>query len=164
MFVLGIDPGLTRCGYGLVRKEGRQLNAEAAGVIRTDPNDELAKRLADLQYDIRTLIEEQKPDAIAVERVLFQVNAKTAMQTSHASGVIMAEGAASGCSVTLYSPNEVKSAVAGWGGAGKDQIETMVQTLLKIDSPLKPVDAADAVAIALCHLAMTPSQYKAVAG
>ena len=71
---------------------------------------------------------------------------------------------ASGCSVTLYSPNEVKSAVAGWGGAGKDQIETMVQTLLKIDSPLKPVDAADAVAIALCHLAMTPSQYKAAAG
>lgn len=164
MFVLGIDPGLTRCGYGLVRKERRQLTAEAAGVIRTDPNDELAKRLADLQYDIRTLIEEQKPDAIAVERVLFQVNAKTAMQTSHASGVIMAEGAASGCSVTLYSPNEVKSAVAGWGGAGKGQIETMVQTLLKIDSPLKPVDAADAVAIALCHLAMIPGQYKAAAG
>ena len=164
MFVLGIDPGLTRCGYGLVRKKGRQLTAEAAGVIRTDPNDALAKRLADLQYDIRTLIEEQKPDAIAVERVLFQVNAKTAMQTSHASGVIMAEGAASGCSVTLYSPNEIKSAVAGWGGAGKDQIETMVQTLLKIDSPLKPVDAADAVAIALCHLAMIPGRYKAAAG
>ena len=99
-----------------------------------------------------------------MERVLFQVNAKTAMQTSHASGVIMAEGAASGCSVTLYSPNEIKSAVAGWGGAGKDQIETMVQTLLKIDSPLKPVDAADAVAIALCHLAMIPGQYKAAAG
>ena len=155
---------MSRCGYGLVRKEGRQLTAEAAGVIRTDPNEELAKRLADLQYDIRTLIEEQKPDAIAVERVLFQVNAKTAMQTSHASGVIMAEGAASGCSVTLYSPNEVKLAVAGWGGAGKDQIEAMVQTLLKINSPLKPVDAADAVAIALCHLAMVPGQYKAAAG
>ena len=155
---------MSRCGYGLVRKEGRQLTAEAAGVIRTDPNEELAKRLADLQYDIRTLIEEQKPDAIAVERVLFQVNAKTAMQTSHASGVIMAEGAASGCSVTLYSPNEVKLAVAGWGGAGKDQIEAMVQTLLKINSPLKPVDAADAVAIALCHLAMIPGQYKAAAG
>ena len=155
---------MSRCGYGLVRKEGRQLTAEAAGVIRTDPNEELAKRLADLQYDIRTLIEEQKPDAIAVERVLFQVNAKTAMQTSHASGVIMAEGAASGCSVTLYSPNEVKLAVAGWGGAGKGQIEAMVQTLLKINSPLKPVDAADAVAIALCHLAMIPGQYKAAAG
>ena len=164
MYVMGVDPGMSRCGYGQVRKEGRQLTAEAAGVIRTDPNDALAKRLADLQYDIRTLIEEQKPDAIAVERVLFQVNAKTAMQTSHASGVIMAEGAASGCSVTLYSPNEIKSAVAGWGGAGKDQIETMVQTLLKIDSPLKPVDAADAVAIALCHLAMIPGQYKAAAG
>ena len=164
MFVLGVDPGLSRCGYGFVRKEGRQLTAEAAGVIRTDPNEELAKRLADLQYDIRTLIEEQKPDAIAVERVLFQVNAKTAMQTSHASGVIMAEGAASGCAVTLYSPNEVKLAVAGWGGAGKGQIEAMVQTLLKINSPLKPVDAADAVAIALCHLAMIPGQYKAAAG
>ena len=164
MFVLGVDPGLSRCGYGLVRSEGRQLQAEAAGVIRTDPNDPLAKRLADLQHDIRVLIEEQKPDEIAVERVLFQVNAKTAMQTSHASGVIMADGAASGCPVTLYSPNEVKSAVAGWGGAGKDQIETMVQTLLKIDSPLRPVDAADAVAIALCHLAVTPGKYKVAAG
>ena len=75
MFVLGVDPGLSRCGYGLVRSEGRQLQAEAAGVIRTDPNDPLAKRLADLQHDIRVLIEEQKPDEIAVERVLFQVNA-----------------------------------------------------------------------------------------
>ena len=99
-----------------------------------------------------------------MERVLFQVNAKTAMQTSHASGVIMAEGAASGCPVTLYSPNEVKLAVAGWGGAGKDQIEAMVQTLLKIDSPLRPVDAADAVAIALCHLAMLPGRHKVAAG
>lgn len=162
MFVLGVDPGLSRCGYGLVRREGRHLKAESAGVIRTDKDAPLAERLADLQRDIRLLIDEHKPDEMAVERVLFQVNARTAMQTSHAAGVIMAEGAASGCQVTIYSPNEVKLAVAGWGGADKRQIETMVQTLLKIDSPLRPVDAADAVAIALCHIAMLPRQHKVV--
>lgn len=78
------------------------------------------------------------------------------MQTSHAAGVVMAEGAATGCPVTLYSPNEVKSAVAGWGGADKDQMEQMVRTQLGISTPLRPVDAADAVAVALCHLAVVP--------
>ena len=145
MFVLGIDPGLSRCGYGLVRRDGRHLRAEAAGVIRTEATSPLADRLA-----------EHRPDEMAVERVLFQVNARTAMQTSHAAGVVMAEGAAAGCPVTLYSPNEVKSAVAGWGGADKAQVERMVQTLLGIDDPLRPVDAADAIGVALCHLALLP--------
>jgi len=158
MFVLGVDPGLSRCGYGLVRRDGRSLRAESAGVIRTNTSKPLADRLADLQEEIRSLIAEHRPDELAIERVLFQVNARTAMQTSHAAGVVMAEGAASGCPVTLYSPNEVKSAVAGWGGADKSQMERMVQTLLSINTPLRPVDAADAVAIALCHLAMLPSR------
>ena len=158
MFVLGIDPGLTRCGYGLVRRDGRHLRAEAAGVIRTEATSPLADRLAELQTEVRSLIAEHRPDEMAVERVLFQVNARTAMQTSHASGVVMAEGAATGCPVTLYSPNEVKSAVAGWGGADKAQVERMVQTLLGIDDPLHPVDAADAIAVALCHLAVLPGR------
>lgn len=157
MFVLGIDPGLSRCGYGLVRQEGRRFSAKAAGVIRTEATTPLADRLSQLQIEIRSLIEEHRPDEVAVERVLFSANTRTAMQTGHASGVAMAEAASSGCPVTLYSPTEVKSAVAGWGGADKGQIERMVQTLLGIEIPLKPVDAADAVAVALCHLAVIPS-------
>jgi len=156
MFVLGIDPGLTRCGYGVVSRTGRRLRAEAAGVIRTSPDTDLAYRLAELQEEVRALIREYRPDEVAIERVLFQVNVSTAMQTGQASGVVMAEAAAAGCQVTLYSPNEVKSAVAGWGGADKDQVEQMVRAQLGITTPLRPVDAADAVAVALCHLAMLP--------
>ena len=156
MFVLGIDPGLTRCGYGVVSRTGRRLRAEAAGVIRTSPETDLACRLAELQGEVRALIREYRPGEVAIERVLFQVNVRTAMQTGQASGVVMAEAAAAGCEVALYSPNEVKSAVAGWGGADKDQMEQMVRTQLGISTPLRPVDAADAVAVALCHLAVVP--------
>jgi len=156
MFVLGIDPGLSRCGYGLVRRDGRRLRAEAAGVIRTDPASPLANRLADLQREVRDLIIQYRPDEVAVERVLFSANVSTAMQTGQSSGVVMAEAAAAGCEVALYSPNEVKSAVAGWGGADKDQVEQMVRTQLGITTPLSPVDAADALGVALCHLAMLP--------
>jgi|TARA_B110000263_G_scaffold11552_1_gene9785 crossover junction endodeoxyribonuclease RuvC len=158
MFVLGIDPGLTRCGYGVVSRTGRRLRAEAAGVIRTSPETDLAYRLAELQEEVRSLIREYRPDHVAIERVLFQVNVRTAMQTGQASGVVMAEAAAAGCVVALYSPNEVKSAVAGWGGADKDQVEQMVRSQLGITTPLRPVDAADAVAVALCHLAMLPPE------
>ena len=156
MFVLGIDPGLTRCGYGVVSRTGRRLRAEAAGVIRTSSETDLAYRLAELQGEVRALIREYRPDEVAIERVLFQVNVRTAMQTGQASGVVMAEAAAAGCEVALYSPNEVKSAVAGWGGADKDQMEQMVRTQLGITTPLRPVDAADALGVALCHLAMLP--------
>ena len=158
MFVLGIDPGLTRCGYGVVSRTGRRLRAEAAGVVRTSPETDLAYRLAELQEEVGALIREYRPDHVAIERVLFQVNVRTAMQTGQASGVVMAEAAAAGCVVALYSPNEVKSAVAGWGGADKDQVEQMVRSQLGITTPLRPVDAADAVAVALCHLAMLPPE------
>ena len=164
MFVLGIDPGLSRCGYGLVRRHGRRQRAEAAGVIRTDSATPLPLRLAELQAEVRDLITEYRPDHVAIERVLFQVNVSTAMQTGQASGVVMAEAASAGCQVTLYSPNEVKSAVAGWGGADKGQMAQMVETLLGIDVPLRPVDAADAVAVALCHLAMVPGSTVSRAG
>jgi crossover junction endodeoxyribonuclease RuvC len=157
MFVLGIGPGLTRCGYGVVeRLSVRRTRAVAAGVLRTDPETELPKRLAELQAEVRGLIREYRPDAVAIERVLFQVNVGTAMQVGQAAGVVMSEAASSGCRVALYSPNEVKLAVAGWGGADKKQVEQMVRAQLGIDQPLRPVDAADAVAVALCHLAMAP--------
>jgi crossover junction endodeoxyribonuclease RuvC len=156
VFVLGIDPGLSRCGYGLVERSGRRPRALAAGVLRTDPAQPVHLRLAALQTDVRALLAEHRPGVVAVERVLFQVNARTAIPVAQAAGVAMVEAVAAGCDVAEYSPNQVKQAVAGFGGAGKEQIERMVQTLLGIPRPLRPVDAADAVALALCHLAHAP--------
>lgn len=112
-----------------------------------------ASRLAELQSDIRALIAELSPDVVAVERVLFQRNVATAMSVGQAVGVILAESAAAGCEVVEYSPNEVKDAVAGWGGADKQELAEMVRVLLGLPDRLHPADAADAVAVALCHLA-----------
>ena len=156
MFVLGIDPGLSRCGYGLVARDGRGARAVAAGVLRTDPALDVPRRLAALQADLRALLAEHRPGVVAVERVLFQVNARTAIPVAQAAGLALAEAVAAGCEVVEYSPNQVKQAVTGVGGAGKDQVERMVRMLLGIAAPLRPVDAADAVALALCHLAHAP--------
>lgn len=161
MFVLGIDPGLSRCGYGVVQQPqpgsgSRSPRAVAAGVIRTAPSDPVPQRLAELQAEVVSLIEDYQPAVVAVERVLFQVNVSTAMGVGQASGVTMAAAAAAGCQVIEYSPNEIKAAITGDGGADKDQMEQMVQLLLGIATPLRPVDAADAVAVALCHLAHSP--------
>jgi crossover junction endodeoxyribonuclease RuvC len=156
VFVLGIDPGLSRCGYGAVERVGRRPRAVAAGVIRTDPTLEVPNRLSALQADLRALIGQHRPAVVAIERVLFQVNARTAIPVAQAAGVAMVEAVAAGCEVVEYSPNQVKQAVAGYGAADKAQIGRMVQTLLGIAVPLRPVDAADAVALALCHLAHAP--------
>lgn len=157
MRVLGIDPGLTRLGYGCVQKEGRKQIARSAGVIRTSADMAVPERLGELQSEVRALIAEQEPDVVAIERVLFQVNVRTAMSVGQSSGIVMAEAVNAGCHVVEYSPNEIKLAVAGWGGADKVQMEQMVRTLLKINVPLKPVDAADALAVAICHLAQAPT-------
>jgi crossover junction endodeoxyribonuclease RuvC len=156
VFVLGIDPGLSRCGYGVVERSSRRPRAVAAGVLRTDADCDVPHRLAALRDDLRALITEHRPDVVAVERVLFQVNARTAIPVAQAAGIAMVEAVAAGVEVVEYSPNQVKQAVAGYGGADKEQIERMVQTLLGIEQPLRPVDAADAVALALCHLAHAP--------
>jgi crossover junction endodeoxyribonuclease RuvC len=156
VYVLGIDPGLSRCGYGLVARQPEGPRALAVGVLRTDPAAPVPVRLAELQADLRALIAEHRPAVVAVERVLFQVNVRSAIGVAQAAGIAMAEAVAAGCEVAEYSPNQVKQAVAGVGGADKEQVERMVQTLLGIDRPLRPVDAADAVAIAMCHLAHAP--------
>lgn len=153
--MLGIDPGLSRCGYGVLRTAGSSTTAVSAGVIRTDPKTPLPRRLSELQVEVTALIDEYAPTVVAIERVLFQVNVQTAMMVGQASGVVMATAASAGCEVVEYSPNEVKSAIAGYGNATKDQVELMVQRLLGIKQPLRPVDAADAVAIALCYLAQS---------
>ena len=153
MFVLGVDPGLSRCGYGVVqRKDGKEI-AIAAGVIETPADMETPYRLTLLRDEIRELIVDYKPDVVAIERVLFQRNVATAISVGQAIGIAMTEGISAGCKVIEFSPNEVKQAVAGHGGADKEEMEKMVRILLGIQSPLQPVDAADALALALCFLA-----------
>ncbi|MEM7092208.1 MAG: crossover junction endodeoxyribonuclease RuvC [Actinomycetota bacterium] len=153
MFVLGIDPGLSRCGYGVVEQRGRYQRAVAAGVIRTEPSENTPDRLAELQSEVRSLISDFRPSVVALERVLFQNNVRTAMSVGQASGIVMAEAINAQCTVIEYSPNEIKQAIAGDGSADKEQMETMVRLLLDIQQPLRPVDAADALGVALCHLA-----------
>ncbi|MCB0959640.1 MAG: crossover junction endodeoxyribonuclease RuvC [Acidimicrobiales bacterium] len=154
--MLGIDPGLSRCGYGAVHAGASGTRARAIGVIRTSPADPLPQRLAELQGELRSLIAELRPDVVAVERIFFQSNVRTAMSVGQASGLAMAEAVAAGCEVVQYSPNEVKLAVAGDGSADKAQVGQMVQRLLGLAAPPKPADAADAAALALCHLAHAP--------
>lgn len=156
MFVLGIDPGISRCGYGCVEATGRGGRAVAVGVLTTPPSDPMPQRLAQLASDLEALLAELRPDAVAVERLFFQVNASTAMAVGQASGLVLAFAARAGCDVAQYTPNEVKEAVAGYGAAPKAQVQKMVQALLGLTEPPRPADAADALALALCHLAMAP--------
>jgi crossover junction endodeoxyribonuclease RuvC len=155
--VLGIDPGLTRCGYAVL--DGRGPGAAAAvslGVIRTPAADPLPSRLAALRLELAALLTEFEPDAVAVEQIFFQVNVRTAMSVAQVSGLALAEAAARGCEVVQYTPNQVKDAVTGWGGAGKEQVQKMVQARLGLAHRPQPADAADAAALALCHLASAP--------
>ena len=156
MYVLGIDPGLSRCGYGVVQQTPSGASAVAVGVLRTDPARPTPHRLAELQEDLGALLAEHRPAVLAIERVLFNVNVRTAIPVAQAAGLAMAAAVAAGVEVVEYSPNQVKQAVTGVGGASKDQVERMVQILLHLDQPLRPVDAADAMALALCHLAHAP--------
>jgi crossover junction endodeoxyribonuclease RuvC len=149
--VLGIDPGLSRCGYGVVRRDGTRFDAMAYGVLRTPPAHALPDRLAALAADLEALVAEFRPGALAVERVLFQVNTRTAMSVGMASGLALAIAGREHISVANYSPNEVKLAVAGDGAAGKVEVQTMVTRLLRLDAAPEPPDAADALALALCH-------------
>lgn len=153
VFVLGVDPGLSRCGYCVVQSGRGATRAVALGVFRTDPASPVPVRLAELWADVRALLDEFPVEAVALERVLFQVNVRTAMGVGQASGVVMAEAAGRGLPVTEYSPNEVKGAVAGFGAADKAQVQRMVQVLLDLDVAPDPPDAADAAAVALTHLA-----------
>ena len=156
MFVLGIDPGLSRCGYGAVRRDRGANRAVACGVIRTDPAAALPQRLAALDAELRVLLADLAPDVVVVERVFFQTNVRTAMSVGQASGLALAAAAGAGCEVVQYTANEVKQAVAGYGAATKEQVQRMVQTLLQLPVVPRPADAADALALALCHLAVAP--------
>jgi crossover junction endodeoxyribonuclease RuvC len=156
VFVLGIDPGLSRCGYGAVADDGGYLRAVATGHLTTPPDAPLEQRLGALLDDIEALLDELRPEAVVVERVLFQVNVRTAMSVGQASGLALASAGRRGLPVAQYSPNEVKQAVTGWGNAGKEQVQRMVQALLDLPEKPAPPDRADALALALCYLASAP--------
>jgi crossover junction endodeoxyribonuclease RuvC len=163
VFVLGIDPGLSRCGYGAVADDGGRLRAVALGHLSTAPDEELSARLGTLLGDLEALLDDLHPDVVVVERVLFQVNARTAMSVGQASGLALAVSARAGIPVAQYSPNEVKQAVVGYGSASKEQVQRMVQTLLGLTDVPRPADRADALALAICHLSGARLRQAAVA-
>lgn len=150
MLILGIDPGLERLGYGLVKREGSRLQAIEYGLIET-PRIELASRLLLLHERTLELLELHKPAALATEKLLFSVNKTTAMDVAKALGVVMLAAGQHGLQVNEYTPPEVKQAVVGVGNADKRQVTFMVSKLLSLANPPKPDDVADALAIAICH-------------
>jgi crossover junction endodeoxyribonuclease RuvC len=151
--VLGVDPGLTRCGVGVVDgAQGTQLRLVTVDVIRTSPDDDIGTRLIGLERGLEKLLDAFQPDAVAVERVFSQHNVSTVMGTAQAGAIAIACGARRGLPVALHTPSEAKAAVTGNGRADKAQVTSMVTRLLRLDSPPRPADAADALALAICHV------------
>ncbi len=159
MRVLGVDPGLTRCGVGVVEGvAGRPLTMLGVGVVRTPADAELGLRLVAIEQGIEQWLDEHRPEFVAVERVFSQHNVRTVMGTAQASAVAMLCAARRGIPVALHTPSEVKAAVTGNGRADKAQVGAMVTRLLRLDAPPKPADAADALALAICHIWRAPAQ------
>ncbi len=153
MRVLGVDPGLTRCGLGVVEgARGRPLSLVAVDVVRTEASADIGDRLLSLDTAIQTWIVEQRPDVVAVERVFSQHNVRTVMGTAQASAVAITCAARAGIPVVLHTPSEMKAAVTGNGRADKAQVGAMVTRILRLSSPPRPADAADALGLAICHM------------
>jgi crossover junction endodeoxyribonuclease RuvC len=151
--VLGVDPGLTRCGIGVVDgAPGRAISLVDVTVVRTPPTDEIGGRLHQLEQAIEASVLQHRPDVVAVERVFSQHNVRTVMGTAQASGIAMVVAARRGLPVALHTPSEVKAAVTGSGRADKAQVGLMVTRILRLAELPKPADAADALALAICHL------------
>lgn len=156
MFVLGIDPGLSTLGYGLIEARGHQVRPVAAGAIRTDKKASIGDRLAELYRDLDDVVREHKPDVAAVEQVFVNRNLQTATAVGRASGVVLLVLAQHGIPASEYSPSAVKRALTGYGNADKLQMKKVVAMRLGLDQLPSPADAADALAIALCHLQGVP--------
>ncbi|WP_106250637.1 crossover junction endodeoxyribonuclease RuvC [Allonocardiopsis opalescens] len=153
MRVLGVDPGLTRCGVGVVDgAPGAPLSLVAVGVIRTPAAAELPERLLGIAEGIEGWLAEHRPDAVAVERVFAQANLRTVMGTAQASGIAITAAARLRLPVALHTPSEVKAAITGSGRADKAQVTAMVTRILRLSAAPKPADAADALALAICHV------------
>ncbi|MFQ5855755.1 MAG: crossover junction endodeoxyribonuclease RuvC [Anaerolineae bacterium] len=157
MLVLGIDPGTATTGYALVREVGgRQVQLVNYGVIRTPSNRPMAERLKKLYHDLSDVIAGSQPDQAAVEELFFSRNVTTALSVGQARGVAMLAAAEAGLPVYEYKPRAVKQAVVGYGNASKEQVQQMVRVLLGIEEIPRPDDAADAVAVAICHIHSAP--------
>ncbi len=152
MIALGIDPGTALCGYGIVRASDDEYALVVCGAIATPAKTPLEQRLLTIYNELSALIRQYRPDTAAVEKLFFSRNTTTALSVGHARGVAMLALAQAHIPLCEYTPNEIKQAVAGYGGADKYQMQQMVRMLLHLDAAPKPDDAADAVAIALCHL------------
>jgi crossover junction endodeoxyribonuclease RuvC len=158
MRVLGVDPGLTRCGIGVIQgSTGSSLSLIEVGTILTSPEAPIEERLLRLEEQLLAWIDRSNPDVIAVERVFSQLNVRTVMGTSQASGIALLAAAKSGIPVFMHTPTEVKAAVTGRGRASKAQVAEMVRRLLGLETIPKPVDSTDALALAICHLWRGPS-------
>lgn len=151
MRVIGIDPGLTRCGIGVVDARIGRAAFVAVGVIRTPATETTPRRLVTIEAELLRWIDEFEPEAMAIERVFAQHNRSSVMDTMQAAGVVSLVGARAGLDVTYYTPSEVKAAVTGSGAADKAQVTSMIQRILKLTEPPKPADAADALAVAITH-------------
>jgi crossover junction endodeoxyribonuclease RuvC len=153
MRVLGVDPGLTRCGIGAIEgAPGRALRLVGTAVIRTGVGDDIGARLLAVEAELDQWLTRVEPDAVAVERVFSQHNVRTVMGTAQAGAVAIVCAARRGIPVALHTPSEVKAAVTGSGTAGKQQVTEMVTRLLRLSDPPRPADCADALALAICHL------------
>ena len=158
MRVLGVDPGLTRCGVGVVDgAPGRELHLVDVGVVRTPANTAVSARLLAVERALEVWLDRTQPDAVAVERVFSQQNVRTVMGTAQAAAVAMLVAARRGLPVALHTPSEVKAAVSGNGRADKDQVAAMVMRVLRLDAAPRPADASDALALAICHVWRGPA-------
>lgn len=155
MIVLGIDPGTATTGYGLVRETAGELELVACGVVETPAGQPLPVRLQTIYRELRGLVEQHGPSAGAVERLFFSRNVRTAMSVGQARGVALLALADAGLDISEYDPLEIKQAVTGYGGADKQQVQEMVRALLGMDELPRPDDAADGLAVAICHLHAT---------
>jgi crossover junction endodeoxyribonuclease RuvC len=150
--ILGVDPGLTRCGLGVIEAgASRKVSLVDVLVAGSAPGDDVPRRLAIIAAVIDRVLDEREPQAVAMERVFAQHNVRTVMGTAQVSGIVMLAAERRGIPVALYTPSEVKAAVTGSGRAAKAQVGQMVRRLLGEDVPLAPADLADALAIAICH-------------
>jgi crossover junction endodeoxyribonuclease RuvC len=162
--VLGVDPGLTRCGVGVVDGgPGRPLRLVEVTVLRTPAHADVAERLMLIADRVEAMLDSHHPDVVAIERVFSQANVRTVMGTAQASGVVALAAARRSIPVAWHTPSEVKAAVSGSGTADKAQVTAMITRLLKLPESPKPADAADALALALCHLWRSPMQARLLA-
>ena len=151
MRILGIDPGSVVTGYGIIEVQDQELDCKDYGCIKTDRKADFQDRLCQIYDEVSRLVQESGPDFVAFEEIFYGRNVKSAIQLSHARGVAVVAAAKTGARLFYYAPREVKQAVTGFGGASKEQVQKMVQNLLRLPLPVTPLDASDALAIAICH-------------